>query len=514
MSMRNNVKSNFIPDLFHKFSNQQFKEIASYTFIVYFIAAFCGWFNLCFAQIFRKFYFPLRSYLITFDPSQLTNFPKSQRSIYNLAGFKTIIDSHLPYKLIDDLFFILLSTLLIILFYCGYKSIELNKATQGEIIKWSIIFSVLMAFSIPSNSSDLFAYVARGAQQSIYHQNPYLETISSINGYKDNPLFFNFMWPRTVGTYGPIFNYVSKAIVYLNNNNFVLSLINFKLLNLTIFFLLILFTLKMNNTKNLFLIAWNPLIMIQGLWNCHNDLISGALIFLGLYLLVKEKHFWGIFALTVAAGIKFVSLLIIPVIFFYFLKTKPEKHIFVNLVLGLCCGILLITILSIDYIIPGHNLTSHNITNFLASVGLVHKSLIAAIITVIKYLTNLQETNLNLISIQSIVKYVVYSIFGIFYIWILSKRGTNLASDVTLVLFIFFAFTIAKFHSWYLLNVIVLIPFLDRGEVTSPLRKLLIVLSMSHTYAITFLDQAKIVNFISMTLLPTIFILFKEKKSK
>lgn len=507
------MKSNFIFGFFHRFNNQPFKKIACYTFIVYFITAFCGWFNLFLAQIYKKFYFPLRSYLIIFDPSQLEGLQESQKNIYNLVGFQTIINTQIPYKLIDDLFFVLLCALLCILFYAGYKCIESNKVSQGTIIKWSIIFSVLMSFSIPSNSSDLFAYIARGAQQSIYHQNPYFETVSLIKEYKDNPLFFNFMWPCTVGTYGPVFNYISKAIVQLNNNNFVLSLINFKLLNLTVFFLLILFTLKMNNVKNVFLIAWNPLIMIQGLWNGHNDLISGVLIFLGLYLLVKEKHFWGVFCLTVAAGIKFVSLLIIPVIFFYFLKTKPAKHIFLNLVLGLCCGMLLITIFSVDYIIPDHKITSGNLTNFLTSVGLVHKSLIAGIVTIIKYITNLEETSSQLIFIQSIVKYVIYSGFGIFYVWTLSKAKPNLIIDIVLILFIFFSFTIAKFHSWYLLNVVILIPFLiGTYHGMSLQRRLLIALSLSHTFAITFLDQAKILNFISMTLLPVLFVLFKGKR--
>lgn len=433
--------------------------------------------------------------------------------MFNLAGFKATISASVPYKLIDDLFFVFISTSLIVLFLIGYKIVESKKTNQTQIIKWAIIFSLLMTFSIPSHSSDLYGYIARGAQQTLHHQNPYLETVSKIDDYSKNQLFFNFMWPRQPTTYGPVFIYITKAVVFLSNNNFLYSFINFKLFNLTLFFLLVLFTLRLNKTKELFLIAWNPLILTQGLWNCHNDLLSGVLIFLGLYLLLKENYFFSIFCLTFAAGVKFVSILIIPIVFFYFLKTKPERTIFLHFVLGLCAGMILIGIFSIDYLVPNKPADLKNIGLIVNSFNFVHKSLIAAIFTLIKYFCKWQNINCNLNSIQLFLKYSFYSLFALFYFLTLIRKKSNLTFDISLVLFIFFAFVIAKFHSWYLLNLIVLIPLLEnKGKETLPLQKLLIALSMSHVYALTFLDQAKILNFVSMTLLPIVFVLMKEKK--
>ena len=466
------------------------------------------------AYLSNKNYFPLRSYLFTFSDSQITNLNRISKGIYNLSGYRAIINTNIPYKLIDDLFFIFISTALVILFFIGYKIVQSNKISQGSIVKWGIVFSILMTIAIPSHSSDLYGYIARGTQQSIYHQNPYFKTVDEIKDYQHDPRFLNFMWTHQGTTYGPVFVFITKVITYLSNNNFFVSFINFKLLNLTVFLLLILFVLKLNQAKDLYLIAWNPFILIQGLWNCHNDLISGVIIFFGIYMLIKSKnnnkYFWSVFSLTIAAAIKYVSILIIPIIGFYLLQKKTSSKVFVDLFLGFCSGILLVLIFSVDYLIPLRNLSMNNASKLISNISLVHKSLISTILTSIKYFCHWLAINCDLLKVQSMLKCFFYTMFLLFYLWTLFKKKTSLIFEISLILFIFFAFTIAKFHSWYLLNLIILIPFLKKGLF----KNILITLSLSHVYALTFLDQAKILNYISMTLVPVIFVFFKERHKR
>lgn len=365
-----------------------------------------------------------------------------------------------------------------------------------------------MALAIPSHSSDLHGYIARGAQQSLYHHNPYLQTVNDTKEYYAEPLLLNFMWPHQVTTYGPIFVYMTKVIVFLSNNNFFFSFINFKLLNLTLFFLMVLFVLRTKQTKDIYLISWNPLILIQGLWNCHNDVFSGALIFFGLYLLKDKKYFWSIFCLIISAGIKFISLMVIPIVVFYLIKKKSKIDAFLNIILGFSCGIILIFIFSVDYLMLDHKALLLGLDKIILSINDIHKSMIATLFVLTKYFCNWQNINCNLPVVLKIFKYSFYSIFVLFYIFILLKKKSDLFGDIALVLFIFLCFTLAKFHSWYLLNVIFLIPFIESGL----LKRILIAISISHVYALTFLDQAKILNFTLMTLLPTLLILFKGKK--
>jgi len=477
---------------------------------VYFITSIIGWANLAIAYIFDKKYYPLRSYFIIFENNEIVNLKKITNSILHFSGYRAHIISSIPYKVINELFYIMLAIILIALFFAGYKLVQSNEISQPEIIKWTVIFSFLMAIAIPWHSSDLYGYIARGAQQSLYHQNPYLSTVDAIHGHKLNSLFFNCIWADTPTTYGPIFVYLTKAIVYLSNNSFLYSFINFKLLNLTVFLFFIWLLTLLKDTKNIYLIGWNPLILIQGLWNCHNDLLSGVLIFVSLYLFAKDKNncFLGMFFLIIAAGVKFVSLLLIPIICFHYLfKEKFKWSTLVNLSLGLLAGVMFILLFSLDYMVPIEQLLNGSLNKIVSNVGLVHKSLIALIFTVIKYCCEFLNLNCDLGFIQNFVRCFIYLGFVLFYFFVLLKKQSDIVFNSILVLFVFFAFTIAKFHSWYLLNLIVLLPLLN----DLLLKRILITLSMSHTFAITFLDQAKILNFIAFTLIPTLLVVIKGK---
>lgn len=475
---------------------------------------FSGWINFFISKVTDRFYFPLRSYFVLFNRNEVLNSNELPKSFFNFAGFNVIIKTLIPYKIIDDIIFVFICIFLVVLFFIGYKIVQASNVNNEQIVKWSIIFSILIAFSIPSHSSDLYGYIARGAQQSLYNQNPYLQTVTEINSYSTHPLFLNFMWPSQPTTYGPVFIYITKAIVYLSNSKFFLSFINFKLLNLTIFFFLILIALRFSESKDTYLIAWNPLILVQGLWNCHNDLFSGILIFVGLYLLLKENYFWSVFSLTLATGVKYVALLTLPLILFYLVRSKPHRLIFINVVLGLCSGLILIFIFSLDYISPAQELSTKDISSSFSklfeNVGLVHKSFLSTIFSLVKYFCVWQNLDWNLNLVRLTLKYIFYSLFGFFYFWQLISPSTKIINNIVLVLFVFLVFTYGKFHSWYLLNLVLLLPLLSEGI----LKKLLIALSMSHTFAITFLDQAKILNFTCMTLIPLFIIFLKEKRRK
>ncbi len=490
-----------------------FRMISLLTFIVYLICCFLGWFNFLLAKIYDKIYYPLRSYVALFDKENIANLSKISKDIFNLGGYKALIDTSFPYKLIDDFFFLIISISLIVLFFIGYRLVKTGKINQTQIIIWSFVFSVIMTLSIPSHSSDLFGYIARGAQQSVYHQNPYLHTVSEINNYKQNPLFFNFMWPKQPTTYGTVFIFITKTIVSLSNNDLLMAFLNFKLLNLIIYLFLVLHLIKHFNTEDIYLIAWNPLLLIQGLWNCHNDLISGMLIFFGIYYFVSKSEnklnvFVGMFCLTLACGIKYVSLLILPFIIVYLIRNKFNIRSVLNVILGFVCGCILITVFSIDYITFFNSINQESFLKISDNINLVHKSLIATIFTVVKYLIKFVHIEFDKWILLETIKYSVYSTFAFFYFYMLFKAKQNFVQDIALILIIFFGFTIAKFHSWYWLNVILLIPMLEK----SLLRNLLITLSITHVFAITFLDQAKILNFTCMTLIPAIIIIYLFKQ--
>ena len=505
---------------FFKFLHKRFQLIGWYTFIVYFIFFSICWFNFIKAFVFNENYFPLRSYLVTFSNNEILNNSKILKGIYNLAGYKAQIVTDIPYKLIDDLYYFISVTALLVLFFAGYKAVKAFDIKQNSIINWSLIFSFLMAFTIPNNSSDLYGYIARGAQQSIFNVNPYFHSVSEIDKYNLNPMFANFMWTNQPTSYGPLFIGLCRAITMLSNNDFFTSLVNFKLLNLTVVYLFLLFLQRSNFSKEaVYLISWNPLVMIHGLWNCHNDLISGILIFCGFYLLVKaindlqkiNIHFFiGSFCLMISIGIKYLALITLPIIFTSVIKEKTNFKSLLYLSAGVISGLLLIGVFLIPYFeINGFN----NLEKIITNINLMHKSLISTLYSFFNYLLGWLQISFDKQFLRECIKNVIYFGYLIFYLWIVCRKRNDLIFDSVLVIFVFLCFTISKFHSWYLLNLIFLIPILsERDSKSKMLGTLLMFLSLTHSYSITFIDQAKILNFIIMTLIPVIFVLIKSRR--
>ena len=64
---------------------------------------------------------------------------------------------------------------------------------------------------------------------------------------------------------------------------------------------------KMNKKWGIFF-ATNPLIIIEGLVNAHNDLIAVSLAIIGIYFLREKKHVWGYIMLALSGGIKYITM--------------------------------------------------------------------------------------------------------------------------------------------------------------------------------------------------------------
>jgi len=71
--------------------------------------------------------------------------------------------------------------------------------------------------------------------------------------------------------------------------------------------------------------ATHPLIIIEGLVNCHNDLIGLCLAIIGIYFLLKNKNLPGRIILILSAGIKYMTF---PLVFLI----KHDKKKINNLV--------------------------------------------------------------------------------------------------------------------------------------------------------------------------------------
>ena len=99
-------------------------------------------------------------------------------------------------------------------------------------------------------------------------------------------------------------------------------------------------------------------------------------------------------------------------------------------------------------------------------------------------------------------RYFFIALFVLFLLWVIyrflmTKDAESFFYYSFLIVFVFFMAVIAGFHSWYL---VCLIPL---GALLHP--RLIFLLSLTHLLSFTFLDDINIVNYLLMTVIPSAF---------
>lgn len=202
---------------------------------------------------------------------------------------------------------------------------------------WKIVgaVSVILIFSYPFLSHDLFSYIFDAKILTFYGDNPY----THIPGNYPGDEWLRFMhWTQRSYPYGPVFLPLTLIPSFLGFGKFILNFIFFRALNF-IFYGLGVFVLNKMNKRWAFVFATSPLVIIEGLINCHNDLIAVSLGLLGIYLLNRNKSILARIILVLSIGIKYMTLPIIAVMknprskinhLILFLQTSLFVYMFFN----------------------------------------------------------------------------------------------------------------------------------------------------------------------------------------
>lgn len=395
-----------------------------------------------------------------------------------------------------------------------FKKFSISISTKNNIFnlefknitKISFCLATIFIFLIPNDSSDIFGYIARGAQQVFFEQNPYQNTITQIDNWQSFSLLSNInpIWAQNPSPYGPLFMGLCALIAFVSMGNLTIAVLAFKLFNLAIFVCLLITITKILNNKKLnetiflkrhkeqrqlysykkiiySLIALNPFIMVEVFWNAHNDLLMGFLILLAVYNCFIKKANSAFIFLTISVLCKYLSIILLP---FFIIYLRQDKAIKFPL-LGSLTSFALILGSWFIYQPLGAQVTQ--ISN---NALLCHKSLLRLLNTVYKVFskTNLPNySSLIMLSLFAIVIIYLYFIFSI-------TDKNNFINFCFISLFLLIFVFSAKFHSWYFL---MLVPV---GALILP--RLIFLLSLSHLLSLTFLDQANAINFILLTFIP------------
>lgn len=188
--------------------------------------------------------------------------------------------------------------------------------------------AIISLNSYPAFSYDIFNYMFDARIVTKYHANPYL--FKGLDFPSDTWLRF-MRWVHRTYPYAPFWLVLTIPFSFLGFGKFVPTLILFKLLFIGSYLGAVYLIAKISEQhfpqhkiRNVIFFAFNPLVVVEFLISPHLDGVMATLLLLSLYFLSTKAKSWSAVALILSAGVKFLTILILPLLF---LKISFQKLI-------------------------------------------------------------------------------------------------------------------------------------------------------------------------------------------
>jgi len=212
---------------------------------------------------------------------------------------------------------------LIVVFWFGLYAWSLRLAAKGKLTipdVWKIVglVTLLLVFSYPAFSYDLFNYVFTAKTVLVYHKNPY--EIIPLQFAGIDPLVSIMRWTHLPSAYTPLWIVLTLPAYLLGFGKFLLIVWNLKIL-VAFFYLLavkgVSKVLERVEPKHVVLgtaiFALNPLVIIESLVSAHNDIAMMAMAVWAIVLLLGKKHVTSWVLLSLSVAIKLMTVTLVPI---------------------------------------------------------------------------------------------------------------------------------------------------------------------------------------------------------
>jgi hypothetical protein len=224
-----------------------------------------------------------------------------------------------------------------LLYYLFWQAMRIGSRVKGQgssttlkllILAFGFLFSFTLVWLYPITANDLFRYVLRGRLWALHGASPMLVP---PNTFPDDPyIAFAGEFGHWVSGYGALWEIIAQIPIRLfGATEMVSGSISLKLVVLLCYLLCAIllgwFAVPKQGSSltALTFFAWNPLILMQGPGNGHNDMVFMALMVWGL-ILWQRKAWWATaLAFTLAAVTKLPALLMLPLFGVVLLRDEP-----------------------------------------------------------------------------------------------------------------------------------------------------------------------------------------------
>ncbi len=230
-----------------------------------------------------------------------------------------------------------------LLYWLGWRlalQVE-GRAAWLIVLGATLSFTVVLLFLYPFDAVDIFENIMHGRILAVYGANPFREVARRFAG---DPFYPYLVWRNTPSAYGPIWEALAGGLVRLAGNDTVANVLAFKLLNALFLALcigLVAVILRRIAPERVLagvvLLAWNPVVLYETIGNGHNDIAMAAWLLAAAWAVIERRYTLAVLALLVGTLIKFIPLLLLPVVGLIALRqlTRPAARLRFVVVTGL-----------------------------------------------------------------------------------------------------------------------------------------------------------------------------------
>lgn len=420
-----------------------------------------------------------------------------------------------------------LIVILVFSYWQGFLALQRQSISLKAVWLTGVILALLALTIPPFHSTDLFGYINRGWQQWHYGLNPYVYTVDYIPHWEQDPMITDH-WVNNPSPYGFLYLLMAKALCALGVGHKALTVFLFKAFNVLIVgltgILIVLGVNRINRTSDtaapsnaltatqaLYLYLWNPLILIHAISNGHNDSVMGFFVTLAAFFALAGQWLWILPALMAATLIKYGAVVILPLAVLFLFK----KRAWGAMAGGLLLAALLFGVSGLSYL---PDWQQFHLTEINRNAFVSHGSLHSFVYAIFKNLdkTLLPGLHAHRETIRAVLKNALLGAYAFFMAALCWRRFRQAEypaplwiRDALLAMAVLICLVSLKFYPWYLGMFFPLVLYLSPAD---GLQRLLIWISCAQMLSISFIGQAHLLNFVTMTGLPILYWWRLQKK--